>query len=134
VIVADTNVIVYLHINGPYSRQAEQALKKDPIWVAPRLWRSEFRNVLALQVRQRVLTLQFALGFMEEAARLLQGFEHEVPSTLVLRLADSSGCSAYDCEFVVLAQDFGVPLVTMDSALLRRFPDVAISLDAFLAR
>lgn len=44
-IVVDTNVIVYLYMTGDYSAQAEQALLKDPLWVAPPLWRSEFRNV-----------------------------------------------------------------------------------------
>jgi predicted nucleic acid-binding protein len=41
-------------------------------------------------------------------------------------------CSAYDCEFVALVQDIGVPLVTVDRQVLRAFPNVAISLDEFI--
>jgi predicted nucleic acid-binding protein len=45
----------------------------------------------------------------------------------VLSLAAQSGCSAYDCEFVALAQDLRVPLVTTDRQILKAFPTVAVS-------
>lgn len=35
------------------------------------------------------------------------------------------GCTAYDCEFVALSQRLGVPLVTLDRALLKAFPRLA---------
>ena len=50
-IVTDTNVIAYLYLEGERSVQVEKVLEKDPHWVAPLLWRSEFRNVLALYMR-----------------------------------------------------------------------------------
>lgn len=40
----------------------------------------------------------------------------------------ASGCTAYDCEFVVLAKDLDVKLITLDRAVLKAFPDVARSL------
>jgi predicted nucleic acid-binding protein len=49
----------------------------------------------------------------------------------VLELASRSGCSAYDCEFVALAQDLEVPLVTNDRQILKAFPTIAISPSAF---
>jgi predicted nucleic acid-binding protein len=52
----------------------------------------------------------------------------------VLTLTDSSTCSAYDCEFVALAKQLSVKLVTQDKKILREFPDVAVSLDDFLNR
>ena len=51
-IVVDTNVLAYLLITGERSAEAERALRKDPFWAAPLLWRSELRNVLALYMRQ----------------------------------------------------------------------------------
>ncbi len=45
------------------------------------------------------------------------------------------GCirPAYDCEFVALARDLNVPLVTSDKQVLTQFPDVATSLATFVA-
>ena len=43
-------------------------------------------------------------------------------------LSPSSQCSAYDCEFVAVAQHLGVQLITEDRAILTAFPDVAQSL------
>jgi predicted nucleic acid-binding protein len=59
-IVVDTNIIGYLYLTSERSRQAEQALRQDPQWAAPLLWRSEFRNVLALYLRRKILSLDIA--------------------------------------------------------------------------
>jgi predicted nucleic acid-binding protein len=131
-IVADTNLIAYLHLTTEYSSQAEQAWRQDPLWAAPWLWRSEFRNVLALYVRKRHLALEAAQRVMAEALDLMDGAEHHVASSQVLDLAAASGCSAYDCEFVALAQNLGVRLVTADKPLLKQFPGVAVALDDFI--
>ena len=56
---------------------------------------------------------------------LLAGGEHEVDSQQVLERARDSDCSAYDCEFVVLAAQLSTMLVTMDARLLKAFPKVA---------
>ena len=104
-LVADTNLLVYLLVTGERSAQAEQALRHDPHWAAPWLWRSEFRNVLALYIRNRHLALEAAQRIMAEALDLMAGAEVHVASSQVLDLAAASGCSAYDCEFVALAQE-----------------------------
>jgi len=57
-IVVDKNIIVYLYLESGHSVQAEQALEKDTQWAAPLLWRSEFRNVLALYIRKNLLSLR----------------------------------------------------------------------------
>jgi predicted nucleic acid-binding protein len=132
-IVVDTNIIGYLFLTSDRSSQAEQALRKDPDWAAPLLWRSDFRNVLALYLRQDLLSLEDAHQIMDEASRLMRGMEYEVASLRVLSLVASSACSAYDCEFVALAQDLGVPLVTADRHILDQFPEASISLDTFVS-
>jgi predicted nucleic acid-binding protein len=131
-IVVDTNLIVYLYVTGDRSDQAGQVRRKDPHWAVPRLWRSEFRNVLALYLRTKRMTLEKAQVIMEEALGLMAGEEHEVVFAHVLDLAARSACSAYDCEFVALAQDLGVRLVTVDKEVLTQFPSVAVSLDEFV--
>jgi len=132
-IVVDTNVIAYMLLTGDRSAQAERAYHKDPEWAAPLLWRGEFRNVLALYLRKRILSLPEALQVMESAIGLMEGREFRVPSRDVLSLVADSDCSAYDCEFIALAQDLGTRLVTCDRGILRQFQAVAVSLDVFAA-
>ena len=122
-IVADTNVITYLGIDSPYTTLAEQLLLEEPDWIVPRLWRSEFRNVLALYLRKTILTLDQALQIQTEMEDFLGDREYEVTSLDVLRLASRSACSAYDCEFVALAKSFEINMVTLDRKLARSFPE-----------
>ena len=131
-IVVDTNVIVNLLFNTEHTASSEALLAKDSNWVAPSLWRSEFRNVLALYLRKEMLGLEDAIDIMLEAQSLMAGREYEVASAEVLSLAASSSCSAYDCEFVALAGYLQVPLVTNDRQLHRRFPSVAVPVIEFL--
>jgi predicted nucleic acid-binding protein len=131
VIVADTNLIAYLLIRSESSAAAEAVLRQDSVWSAPLLWRSEFRNVLSLYLRRQKGTPAHAVAYMEEAEALLAGNEYQVPSGPVLQLSLDSGCSAYDCEFVHLARELEVPLVTSDRQILRAFPDAAVSMHDF---
>jgi predicted nucleic acid-binding protein len=134
VIVADTNLILYLFIKSDFTREAEGVYRKDSNWVAPTLWRSEFRNALASCMRRGLLTLPEAIAKTEAAELLMNGREFRVSSHEVLRLAAASGCSAYDCEYVTLAQDLGVRLVTTDGELLSKFASTAVSMRHFCAR
>ena len=132
-IVVDTNVLAYLFLTSEQSTQAEQAVRKDPDWAAPLLWRSEFRNVLAHYVRRNLLSVQEAGAIMDAAIDLMRGREYQVVSHRVLDLAAASACSAYDCEVVALAQDLGVPLVTAGRKILQEFADVAVPLADFVS-
>ena len=130
-IVVDTNVIAYFRLPGPLTEAAEQLLAIDSEWTAPRVWRSEFRSVLAGAVKRKALSLERVVTIAREAERQFNGREYSVDTAHVLMLADVSGCSAYDCEFVALARDLGVPLVTNDRAVLKAFPAIAIPLDRY---
>lgn len=132
VIVVDTNVICYRWMSSPNSDAAETALAKDPHWIAPLLWRSEFRNIMALAIRKKTLTLNAAQEIVRKAEASLDGSEFAVSSHVVLELVTRSNCTAYDCEFVALAHAEGVQLVTADRQILREFPEVAISLNKFV--
>jgi predicted nucleic acid-binding protein len=132
-IVADTNLISYLFLSSPHSAQAEQIFLKDPEWAVPILWRSELRNVLATYLHNKILTLDEACQIMDEAAHMMRGREYEVGSLPVLYLTSSSPCSAYDCEFVALAKDLDIPLVTIDRQILQYFPDTAVGFNGFLS-
>lgn len=129
-IVVDTNVIAYLYLPCEHTLAAEALLERDPDWAAPMLWRSELRNVLLGYVRRELLTLPQATAIQAEAEDLMRGAEYEVDSRAVLELARRTSCSAYDCEFIALAQALGVQLVTMDRVVLNVFPQIARALTA----
>ena len=131
-IVVDTNVICYRWMASPNSTAAEAALAKDQHWIAPLLWRSEFRNILALAIRKKAITIHAAQEIMRKAQVSFEGSEFAVSSDAVLQLVAKSNCTAYDCEFVALADAEWVQLVTADRKILREFPDLAISLDKFV--
>ncbi len=132
-IVVDTNIIAYLYISGEKSQQAEQLLFNDSLWNAPILWRSEFRNVLSQYLRKDILSLNDILMIIQQAEKLLNDNEYKISSAHVMQLVHSSRCSAYDCEFVALAQFLNIPFITADKKILREFPKIAKSLDRNLA-
>lgn len=132
-IVVDSHVIAYLLLGGEKTPQARRTFQKDPAWVAPLLWRSEFRSILAAYLRKGSLEFADALQFMRTAETLLQESEYQVESGQVLTFINASRCSAYDCEFVALARELGIPLVTSDREVLAAFSPPAVSLEAFNA-
>jgi predicted nucleic acid-binding protein len=131
-IVVDTNILAYLYIQGERSCQVESLLAADSNWCAPVLWRSEFRSVLGLYLRKALLSLEEVLLIIDQAEKLLIDNEYELPPANIMRLVNESNCSAYDCEFVALAQFLRVPLVTEDRKILMEFPGVAVSVTRFL--
>ncbi len=131
-IVADTNIISYLLLPTPYSDTVDKLYKLDPDWVAPSLWKSEFRNVLALYLRKEIITFEKALQLQETAESVMANNEFDVPSAQVLALVAKSNCSSYDCEFIALAQHLNMPLVTQDKKVLREFSSIAISAVDFI--
>ena len=132
-IVADTNLIAYFLIKSGCTPDARTVYQKDPDWIAPVLWRSELRNALIQSLRHAFLSLDEVLSIMNRAEELMKDKGYLMDSPRVLRLAADSGCSAYHCEFVALAQDFGVPLVTSDRALIAKFSPTAVSMRSFCA-
>jgi predicted nucleic acid-binding protein len=131
VIVVDSSVIAYCWVNGPLTALAQRVRAKDPDWHVPILWRSEMRSILTGYLRDGSLTAPHIALIMEAAEDALAGKEHLVPSASVFEIADKSRLSAYDCEFVALAAVLAVPLVTADKAVLKVFPDRALTMETF---
>ena len=113
---------------------AENVLARDPNWAVPMLWRYEFRNVLAGEIRRSGLSFDRAVRISSLAEARVRGREFLSPSSTVLELVSSTRCTAYDCEFAALARQLGVRLVTSDRQLLAAFPETAVSPESFVAR
>ncbi len=85
------------------------------ILVPPIFW-SEVTNVLTMAIRRSRITQSFA----EQALDALQNFgiaEYHVRPQDSLTLAISMQMSAYDAQYLVLAQDTSAPLWTLDKRL-----------------
>jgi len=132
VIVADTNTIAYLYLPTKHTKNVEKLLQMDSEWAAPTLWRSELRNILALYMRQNIVHFDTACKIQAEAENLISPNEYNVDSLSVLSLAQESGCSAYDCEFIALAKALNLKLVTEDKKLRRSFPEFAVNVRKFV--
>lgn len=126
-IVVDSNIICYHALPGPRTPVVDRLRSRDPQWCVPPLWRSEFRNVVLGQVRRKALDLAAAQELVALTEAMLRDTEFAVESSAVLVRAARSGCTAYDCEYVVLAESLDVPLVTSDQQVLAAFPERAVA-------
>lgn len=121
-IVVDTNILAHFWLPSDSTELCDQLYQQDPQWIAPILWRSEFRNVVTLYFRKELIDLADALLIMEKAELQMKNQQFQVNSVQVLHHVCQSTCSSYNCEFVSLAKDLDLELITMDKQLLREFP------------
>jgi len=131
-IVVDTNIIAHFWLPSDGSELCEQLFQKEPHWIAPLHWRSEFRSVLFLYLRKDLISLSQAMLIAEKAETQMFEREYHVNSNRVLEIGESSSCSAYDCEFVSLAMDLGIQLVTLDKQILKDFPGISSHPENFI--
>lgn len=124
-IVVDASVVAHLVFRGSQTEAVERLHARDPEWAAPLLCRSELRSVALKHVRAGNVPVKSAVASVRAAEWVLARREFMVPTDRVLALADSSGCSSYDCEYVALAVELAVPLFTLDRQLLEAFPTIA---------
>jgi len=124
-IVVDTNVLAYLYLPGDRTAEVQALLETDPEWAAPVLWRSELMNVLCTYMRVKGLALSKCLEVFDLADALLSGRTYTTAPLKVFAVSERTGCSGYDSEFVALAEELGVKLVTYDTKLISRAGSVA---------
>ena len=131
VIVVDTNLVAYAFIEGTHTPLTAQVREKDAEWRLPVLWRHEFLNILATYVRHGGMELRQSLAVWDRAMKLLVPCERVVDMTLALHLAVANHISAYDAQFIALAQSLNTVCLTEDRRLLRVFPRFTKSMKQF---
>jgi predicted nucleic acid-binding protein len=125
-LVADTNVLIEL-FQPTLNAEAVQAVwASDQDWHLPGLWIPEFRHILLKYLRAGAILPDQALAILADANAQFADRTVSVNSADCLALAHSHGCSSYDAEFVVLANQLNCPLLTFDRKLLQLFPEVAL--------
>ncbi len=122
-IVVDTNILAQFWLPSDHTELCEQLFQWDPEWVAPVLWKSEFRNVVILYMRKNLIDLPEAIQITEKAENQMKEREFHVNTVQVYSLANKSVCSSYDCEFITLAEELNTKLITIDKQILHSFPE-----------
>ena len=130
-IVADASLLAHLLIPSPDSALAEGVYRKDPEWSAPVLWRSELRSVLLKHMRHSGMKIELAKAVVEKALLVIRDHEAHPLTPAVLEAALFFNVSAYDAEYLVVARQLGVPLLTFDRKLQLAAPGLAIAPNAF---
>ena len=131
-IVVDPNIIAARNLTSVLTSKAEQIEEKDPVWIVPVLWRYEFQNILATAIKAKQIAPEQALNVWQRVSDILTDNECEPSTDKVIRLVAQYGISAYDGQFIALAMEMGIPCVTEDLELQRKFIGVAVSIDEFL--
>lgn len=131
-IVVDTDVVAAFWLRSPRSSVARLVRRRDPDWIVPVLWRSEFRSVLRKYLLGGHLALAQGQWYMDKAEAMLNGREYRVRSADVLKLVERSQHSSYDCEYVALAEAQAITLVTGDRKVAQLFPGTAVLMEDFV--
>lgn len=132
-ILVDTNILVFIVLEGPQSPAARELLSKDGEWRSEHYALIELANVLVTTMRVRGLALSVAEAAHATVRALIEPGLVTVGHADVMRLARLRRISAYDARFLVAAQELGVRLTTEDAKLRRAAPELTQSLDEALA-
>ena len=133
-IVVDTNIIAYALIKGEHTDLARKVREIDPQWRVPFLWRYEFLNILTIYVHRSGLSEKQALDIWERAVETFSVCEHSVHMSMSLKISCEYKITAYDAQFILLAQSLNTFLVTQDKILLKIIPKSAIAMGNFIAQ
>lgn len=103
---------------SPEAAAALTALATDTALV-PALWWFEIRNALMIKERRGRLTQANTAEFLRKLASLQILVKSDPNEPEILRLARMHRLTVYDAAYLELAQREGVPLASLDTALVR---------------
>lgn len=129
-IVVDANVIAYRVLANDRTTLALRLFDMDGEWISTSLWEYEFSNILAMPLRNEAWNVQQAVNALRDARKFLARVME--PSTeTVFEIVRRHKITAYDAQYVALAIELNVPLVTEDKELLKKFPGKAYSMETY---
>lgn len=102
-----------------YTNGVLQALSGSAEAIAPRLWAHEVRNSVLMGVRRKRITVAEAKEFLVSLVSLPIRLGDPSSYDAVFDLARSNGLTVYDAAYLDLALREGLPLASLDAALLR---------------
>lgn len=133
-LVVDVNVLVEVIFEDARSDEARELFTLEPEWATPVLWRHEFLNVLATRQRADRLPEGLVQQAWREADALFSRCEHRVSESAALSTAVRKSITAYDAQYLTLAESLDAPLITEDQTLRRAAGSRAMGLRRALAQ
>lgn len=133
-IVIDANILIYALIECDNSRLTSQLRVKDADWRTTGLCLHETLNVLTTYQRRGLLALEQCRELLRHANRFIAVAQCDVDMEASLTVAAQYGITGYDAQYVTLAQNLAVPLITEDRKLRQAVSEVGISMQEFIAR
>jgi predicted nucleic acid-binding protein len=131
-IVPDATIVsAFLFPKDDFHEVAVAIRDQDPDWHCPELVSSEVRSV-GLKHHGKGDTLDSVIARCNLIAATVSVYR--MHSFSVLQVAVEGNLWVYDAEYVALARQLNVPLVTTDGPLAQRFPSVAVSPKEYLKR
>ena len=133
-IVADTNLVIACVLRGTTSSAALAARARDKQWIC-----ATAAAKRALKLTRKICGYRqdngtrLALKAFRAGLALVTFADQESNPIDVLNISVKSGLTSYDAEFVALAQERNIRLVTQDRAILQAHPDLSINIENFAA-
>jgi len=131
--VVDTNIVVYLLLEGPHSEAARALHAADSDWYSESFLMIELVNVLATAMRTARRPLVQTLQTLTDAQHFMAAGLRAADDRDVLDAAAHFDVSGYDARYLVVARALGERLVTEDARLRNKAPGLTCSLAEALA-
>jgi predicted nucleic acid-binding protein len=132
--VLDASVVLALCFpdeNAGIALEVARRLADGDSALAPSFWPHEVLNAVLVGEKRKRISPEIARAFLEEVSALSVKLE-EIPSTTVFNrirsLSLKHGLTAYDAAYLDLAIETGLPLATLDNALVRASGSFGIKL------
>ena len=108
--------------NAAMAQHVAGLFKRGDTGLAPSFWPHEVLNALLVGEKRKRISRQLVRSFLDDLATLpivLEQFPATVVFDRIQRLSREHGLTAYDAAYLDLALDSGLPLATLDEALVR---------------
>ncbi len=131
-IVVDTNIIAYLFVrNDEFTPITKELYRKDRSWIAPSLWKFEFFNLLNLYRKRSLLAEEDMKDIYFKSLETVETVDL-VDLSFLYNVASTSDLTGYDAQFVALANEKNLSLITEDKRIRNEFSNIAVSIKDFL--
>ncbi len=135
-IVVDASIVAFLLIEGELTPAARRLHRLDPEWITPPILNHELLHILA--------ALGHSSGSQEDRRAMVEiwrgirqsvGARQQVPDPVkALKLAMELGIPGHDAQYLALAEQLALPLVTEEESLIAAAPSRAVGLISYLGR